>query len=186
MLPTLQKGEQRPEFMLSAPLGKHRMLAKYDLLQYQEEEHRYTIWDWKTSPVRPKRARLEQRMQTRIYPFMLVAAGKSLNSGNVVLPDNIEMIYWFADHPDQPEHFSYNEKLYKRDERHLMGLLRELESMRADQFVKTSEEQKCRFCVYRSLCERGTQAGLFTELDQELEEDIQIDLDFDQIAEISF
>ena len=45
---------------------------------------------------------------------------------------------------------------------------------------------RCRFCTYRSLCERG-RAGPLDLLDIEDElEDEDFELDFDQIAEIEF
>lgn len=185
LLPTVQAGERHPECILSAPLGKHRLLARFDLIQHLPDENRFVIWDWKTSPVRSKRAWLEQRMQTRVYPYMLASAGKSLNGGQDIAPEQIEMVYWFAAHPDQPERIEYTAQLHQRNQRALLGMLREIESMQAEQFVKTTDEKQCRFCVYRSLCERGIGAGNFAEREEEPASN-EIDLDFDQIAEISF
>ena len=48
--------------------------------------------------------------------------------------------------------------------------------------------QRCRYCPYRSLCQRGVRAGAFEEAEDgwELEDDFGISLDFEQIAEIEY
>lgn len=186
LLPTLQQGKQRSELMLSAPLGKHRLLAQYDLIQVYPDEKRAVIWDWKTSPNRPKRAWLENRLQTRVYPYLLARAGAGLNGGVAFDPGKIEMIYWFAAFPHQPERFEYGAKQLQRDERSLLGRIRTLEEMQAEQFVKTEDERLCRFCVYRSLCERGAEAGSLAESGIEGDLAAGLDFDFDQVGEIQF
>jgi hypothetical protein len=51
----------------------------------------------------------------------------------------------------------------------------------------TEQVELCRFCVYRSLCNRGVQAGALSENEQEAEgESLGFDFDFEQIAEIEF
>jgi len=50
----------------------------------------------------------------------------------------------------------------------------------------TPEERACQYCVYRSYCARGVAAGSLTEGDEEFEPEGEIQIDFDQIAEISF
>ena len=49
LLPTLLTGERHVEMLLSAPTGRHRISAKYDLIQTFPDEKRAVIWDWKTS-----------------------------------------------------------------------------------------------------------------------------------------
>ena len=59
-----------------------------------------------------------------------------------------------------------------------------------DDFPLTSDERRCKFCVYRSLCNRGVAAGSLEDWPGLTEEapDLTLDtgLDFDQIAEIEF
>ena len=54
--------------------------------------------------------------------------------------------------------------------------------------VFCADEKRCRFCRYRSLCQRGARAGDFREeledWDVELDEDIL--LDYEQVAEIEY
>ena len=52
----------------------------------------------------------------------------------------------------------------------------------------TDEVRRCRYCIYRSLCELGTQAGSVTEWNED-NEDAAVDdfnLDLEQIGEIEF
>jgi hypothetical protein len=175
-----------PEIMLSAPLGKYRLLAKYDLLAL-EAGKRAVIVDWKTTEKRSKREKLQTRLQTIVYRWVFVQAGTQLNGGKVN-PEAVEMIYWFAEHPEQPERFPYNAAQFERDGDYLAGLLAEIEKRGEKDFELTADETQCRFCTYRSLCQRGIKAGDFRldEVEIDSESDILLDFDFDQIAEIEF
>jgi hypothetical protein len=46
---------------------------------------------------------LKERLQTRLYPFLLVEAGTYLNGGSPIQPDHIQMIYWFASDPENAD-----------------------------------------------------------------------------------
>src|SRR6185503_4547702 len=70
-------GKFYPEITLSAPLGKYRLLAKYDLISVKDGKA--TIYDWKTYRKRPRNEWLSARMQTRVYRAMVVRAGAHLN-----------------------------------------------------------------------------------------------------------
>ena len=74
-----------PEIVLSAPLGGYRLLAKYDLVAVDPEQ-RVVIVDWKTSRKRTPRRWLEERLQTKVYPYLVVAAGAHLNGGRAFQP----------------------------------------------------------------------------------------------------
>ncbi len=187
LLPALEAGERRVELGLSAPLGRHRLSAVYDLVQVFPAEGRAVIWDWKTSLARPRRAWLEGRLQTLVYPYLLVQAGSWLNGGQPFAPEQIEMVYWFTGFPDKPERFTCSAAAYRKAGRSLMALVREIEALGPDGFEKTPEEKTCRFCVYRSLCERGAGAGPLAEQEDEGEaESGEIEIDFDQIGEIRY
>jgi hypothetical protein len=186
LLPSLQQGQLSVETLLAAPLGKYRLLAKYDLVQILPDEGKAVIYDWKTSPIPPRRARLAQRMQTRVYPYLLARAGAALNNRQPILPARIEMVYWFAEFPAQVERFAYTEKRFKQDGSELAGLVAEIAGLKEDQFPKTEDEKICRFCVYRSLCARGDQAGLLEESEEDFEPEGEIEINIDQIGEIGF
>lgn len=185
LLPELQ-GEQRfVETLLSTPLGRHRLVAKYDLLVLLPGP-KLVIYDWKTGLKRPRRAWLEKRNQTRVYPYLAVKAAAGLRSGLTLLPQQVEMIYWFAAHPGQPEKIVYTPEQYEKDEQDLAALVHEIDSLSSNQFDMTTEERACQYCVYRSYCARGAAAGDLADSDEEFEPKGEIQIDFDQIGEISF
>ena len=175
-------GNRYPEVALSAPLGKYRLVAKYDLINVMDG--RATIYDWKTYRKRPRNEWLSARMQTRVYRAMLVQAGAHLNNGQPFEPEQIEMIYWFADFPDEPARFAYTSAQYKRDWDLLLKLSAEIES--ASSYPQTDDRQKCTFCTYRSYCERGVIAGDISAAEAEMEAEELFDVNFEQIGEIAF
>jgi CRISPR/Cas system-associated exonuclease Cas4 (RecB family) len=185
--PTDLPSARYPEVLLSAPVGDYRLVAKYDLVAVDLGE-RAVIVDWKTSRRRPKREWLAERLQTKVYPYLLVRAGAHLNGDRPLQPTQVEMVYWFADTPADPERFSYDAAHYEADEEHLTKLIEEIANLGDDRWHLTSQEQHCRFCRYRSLCQRGITAGQFDEAGDDLEpgDDFDFDLDFEQVAEIEY
>ena len=170
------------EVTLSAPLGNYRLLAKYDLIAV-ENDH-VTIYDWKTYRKRPRSEWLSARMQTRIYRALLVKAGVHLNNGRPFEPEQIEMIYWFADFPEEPARFPYTSAQFKRDWDMLEKLAEEIAS--ASDYPLTDDRQKCAYCTYRSYCERGIGAGNMDQAEAETEAEELFDVNFEQIGEIAF
>ena len=171
-----------PEITLSAPLGKFRLVAKYDLIAVGKDQ--VTIFDWKTYRKRPKNEWLHIRWQTRVYRALLVQAGAHLNGNNPFTPDQIEMIYWFADFPAEPARFVYKADQYKRDWDALTKIADEIIS--TSDFPKTDEVSKCSYCPYRSYCNRGIRAGDAADAELETEAEELFDINFEQIGEIAF
>jgi hypothetical protein len=181
------KGNQHfEEITLTVPVGEFRLIAKYDLLIIQPDG-RVVIFDWKTSQNHPKRKWLAERMQTHVYPFVLVGAAKSLSKVKID-PERIEMVYWFANQPDQQERFVYDDKGYQEDGRLFSNLITTISQKTELVFPLTPNIKRCLYCTYRSLCNRGVTAGDLQHLEGELEADFdeEITIDFDQIGEIEF
>jgi len=181
-----------PEVVLSAPLAGYRLVARYDLVA-MDAGRRAVILDWKTSRKRTRREVLAERLQTRVYPYLLVQAGAHLNGGQVVVPEQVEMIYWFADYPEEPARFGYDAVQYETDKAYLTSLVEEIAGLGDEVFLLTVQEQRCKFCSYRSLCQRGVRAGTLDEaLDEALDAIVEanasdaFDIDFEQIAEIAY
>jgi len=172
-----------PEISLSAPLQPYRLSAKYDLLAIKPGE-KAVILDWKTYRRRPKNEWLAARWQTRVYRALLVLAGTHLNANQAFLPEQIEMLYWFADFPTEPASFPYTAAQFKRDCDALTTLAREIAS--ASTYPKTDDRQKCSFCAYRSYCDRGIRAGELEQPEGEMERGELFDVNFEQIGEIEF
>lgn len=178
--------QQYVEIALSAPFGKYRLTAKYDLIQI-DVAGQMTIYDWKTSiRPRPHRDWLAQRLQTHVYPYLLVRAGSVLNAGRCPEPEQVRMIYWFAEPGQPPEQVEYNRSRYAEDERLLMDLIQEACTLGLTPCPNGSEDGNCRFCEYRSLCDRGVRAGLVSEDECELDEASSFSLSLEQIGEICF
>jgi CRISPR/Cas system-associated exonuclease Cas4 (RecB family) len=176
-----------PEVVLSATVSGHRLVAKYDLIAVDSEQ-RPIILEWKTSRKRPRRKWLAERLQTKVYPYLLVRAGSHLNEEQPFQPEQVEMVYWFANFPEDPERFPYDAAQHDADGAYLASLVEEIKSLGDEDFTLTTQERRCRYCPYRSLCRRGTRAGAFDEAEDEPEsgDDFEIALDFEQIAEIEY
>ena len=189
----LADGVRYPEVTLTAALAERRLLAKYDLIVVQPGEQatgsRAVIFDWKTSPKRTKPVTLKARLQTRVYRYLLARAGAHLNDGQSFEPAQIEMIYWFAEHPEAPVRLPYNAAQYHDDEVYLTGLIEQILSLDEDAFLPTEDERRCAYCPYRSYCDRGVKAGALRDDEAETVEDVaelRVGFDFEQIAEIAF
>lgn len=172
---------QNTELTLGAPVGTFWLVAKYDLIAVKPGE-RAVIYDWKTYHKHPRKEWVAARMQTRVYRALLVQAGTVLNGGNPLQPDQIEMIYWYADYPSEPTHFPYNTAQHKRDWDGLNALILEISNHR--HFPLTEDEKKCAYCPFRSYCNRGVKAEALDELAES--ELAGTDFNFEQIAEIEF
>jgi CRISPR/Cas system-associated exonuclease Cas4 (RecB family) len=190
--PDLQGLAQRPtskdlgglysEATLSAPLGKFRLVAKYDLIAINKDQA--LIFDWKTYRKRPRNEFLHIRWQTRVYRALLIQAGAHLNGGKFFIPEHIEMVYWFADFPTEPARFVYKADQYKRDWDELIKIADEIAS--ASDFPKTDDVSKCSYCPYRSYCDRGIRAGDAADAELETAAEELFDINFEQIGEIAF
>jgi hypothetical protein len=114
------------------------------------------------------------------------------------------MVYWFANFPARPEWFRYDDEQFRADHGHLTELVAEIEAILGEGadgelLPRTEDEVRCRYCRYRSLCQRGAGAGLFGEIasdslmegsaEQEIDAELASDsefgfeFDFEQIAE---
>ena len=181
----LPPSDRFPEYTLRAPFGRFQIVAKFDLIAFQPDG-RAIIVDWKTGFRKPSRSIIRQRVQTRLYPLLLVEAAHHLNHGRQLHPDQIEMIYWFTADPLHPEHFIYSTERYEKDKRFIHGLIEHAERYATHLFPLTSDERFCQFCTYRSLCQRGEQGASLDQVDIEPPNRFNINLDLDQIAEIEY
>lgn len=191
--PSNLPASRHPEMALSEPVGRFRLVAQYDLVAVDQGE-RAVIVDWKTTPRRPDRATLGDRLQTRVYPYLLVRAGALLNAGQRLRPEQVSMVYWFANFPQMPEWYAYDDEQYSMARDLLSGLIAEiagrLEERDADTLLPSTDHRRtCRYCEYRSLCRRGVAAGLLHErphspADPIADGGFEFDFDFEQIAEI--
>ena len=188
-----------PEFSLSIPLGDERLVAKFDLLAIlnQPSENTATrkriarIFDWKTSRRRPKDLWQENRLQSQVYPYLLVKASAYILGGIHLEPEQVEMVYWFSNFPTLPLRITYDREKFEAGKKLIKNLIKGTKKIGLEDAPKTENIKRCRYCVYRSLCNRGTTAGSLEEdLDifqaEKISSDDLAGFDFDQIAEIEF
>lgn len=176
-----------PEHSLVTWISGFRLAGKFDLLAL-EPGVKAVIVDWKTSQRRPSDAFLKQRIQSRLYPFLLAEAGTTLNGGVRLTPEQIEMVFWFPNHPERPLHFLYSQDQYLADRAYLSAMIEEIKDRKDGAFFLTGDEKHCALCQYRSLCDRGQRAGNWAEMEDERlpEDEGLLEIDFEQIAEIEF
>lgn len=169
-------GQVWSEVTLQCQFEGYRVLAKFDRLVWDGQ--RALIFDWKTTSHPTPRARLLSRWQTRLYPLVLAEAGAAL-MGAPVPPEAISMVYWFPAFPAQAVTLPYSAAQHAENRAALSALLARLHAANPDWDLRTDNATHCRFCAYRSLCDRGTQAGRSDELEDDL-----TTLDFDALEAI--
>lgn len=144
-------------------LPSYRLAAKYDLIA-AERDGRVVIIDWKTTRRRTDPATLRQRLQTTVYPYVLVEASKGLDWGPVQ-PEQVEMRYWFTATPGQPVIFRYDSAQHAANHERLHQMLHEILAGQTEaDFPKVPDTEinrnrYCSYCIYRSRCNRGIAAG---------------------------
>ena len=189
------------ERVLSAPLaveaGQYRLAARYDLIAVGGDgaDRRAVILDWKTNKRVTRRSMLQQRMQTLLYPFVLVEASAGLPWGPLS-PEQVEMRYWFSAAPAEAMAFRYSSDLHADNRARFVHLLNEILSGEGEKdFCKvpdTDENRRryCGYCIYRSRCDRGIAAGDLEEYDEEEFSDVDLEsaLEFtlEEVQELAF
>ena len=168
------------ERVLTIPLAGYRLAAKFDLIA-AEPDGRVVIMDWKTSRQRTEPGILRRRMQTLVYPYVLVEASKGLPWGPVQ-PEQVEMRYWFTAAPGQPVIFRYDraqhEAAHAQLQQTVATILAGHNEADFPKVLDTDANRKrfCSYCIYRSRCNRGITAGDLTEL-MDTEEFFAVDLE---------
>jgi CRISPR/Cas system-associated exonuclease Cas4 (RecB family) len=165
------------------PSGLGRLTAKYDLLAF-DPGRRAVIVDWKTERQRPTRAQLADRMQTRVYRYVLAEAGGALNGGQPLEPEQITLVYWFAEQPADPQVLPYDSAQHADDAAYLARLVNEIAARAEPVWPLAEDATRCRYCAYRSLCARGTVAGI-ADSGSDLDLDLGLDLDLNLILTLS-
>ena len=178
----------RAEVGLSVPIGGYRLMARYDRVG-ADPGKRIVIVDWKTGWKLPPYAWLEKRLQTRVYRYVMTLAGTAFNGGVPPEAEQIEMIYWYANHPERVMRFPYDREQFEADSVYLCRLIEEIAARDEANWELTDGTARCSFCHYRSLCKRGRLAGAFDDLEddeQAPDDEWDFDLDLEQMAEVVF
>jgi predicted RecB family nuclease len=182
ILPKLE-GITYPETTLSVQLAEFTVTAKYDLLVIQPNK-KALILDWKTVDHLPKRDELLKRLQTIVYRYVLARGGSALNAGQRILPEHIELKYCYVAKDGMLISLPYSQEQYEEDEAFLLRHA-EIINTRPD-FPMTEQTERCRFCQFRSLCNRGRVAGKLSDWLNTTHDEQIFEINFDDIEEVEF
>lgn len=176
-----QPGRKISENSFTIPFEGFRLTAKFDLLLIQEDEQ-IKIYDWKTSRHKPRSKWLVERLQTKVYPFVIASLIPSLFPQGENKMENIEMIYWYPSFPEFTLSFPYSQETFLQDQEYLTNLVNEISSKDESDFPLTTNEKICKYCRYRSLCDRGITAGNINDFDSlEDSDNSAFNIDFETI-----
>ena len=193
-VPPMLEGQPYVEMTLTTSLAGQRLVAKYDLIlvapsnTLHSEDSRLIIFDWKTSQKAPRVDWLLNRLQTQLYCLVLGDASPLFLGDQTIEPGQIVMNYWFTSQPATPVTLPYSRTAYKRDQAHLGQLVDQICTSKPGSFHRTNDLKQCRFCVYRSHCDRGVEAGHLAEFEDfdVVPSEVDIEIAFDDIPEIKF
>ncbi len=118
------------------------------------------IVDWKTERQRPPDKRLAENWQVRLYPLLLCgvavrasgAEHSQLPLEGPFCPEQVQLTFWYAQHPQQPFHLHYSTAAYEQDLAHLKTTLSHLRQLEAQDFPMTPHTERCGSCLFRSRC----------------------------------
>ncbi|MCC6458490.1 MAG: PD-(D/E)XK nuclease family protein [Caldilineaceae bacterium] len=171
-----------------------RLMAKFDLLGV-EPGSRAIIIDWKTTRKRTEPHYLRQRLQSQVYPYLLVEASASLPWGPIA-PEQVEMRYWFTAAPDEPVRLRYDAAQHAANHQLLQRLVAQIVAGENEaDFPKTPDTEAnrarlCNYCAYRSRCDRGIHAGNLDDIadvDEVMRDsEIALEINLADVPEISF
>lgn len=157
-----------PEKLLQTKLDSYLLTVFLDLLVISQDDN-VTIVDWKTTYRPPDPQEWSNSIQTLVYLYVVGEKIATLQNHPTRLA-NIEMLYWFAAYPDQSVRVLYDDGKHERARDKLRSLLQplsdRLNSESTTEWPKTPDVRKCRFCIYRSLCDRGIRAETTSNFDE--------------------
>jgi len=175
------------ELSIIMPFEGFRLIAVFDFISLMET-NKIRIGDWKTTSHMPKKEIYLQSVQSTLYPFLAYETRINIFPQTSMLQHQDQsMEYWFPGFPESTIAQEYSASFHTNNRVMLSTLISEISQKEPGDFEKTSNNKRCAFCQYRSLCERGIQAGSSEDAENETESNwVSDDLNFDQIEEIEF
>lgn len=148
-----------PECSIVVEVQNYRLRAVIDLLVLDSADNSITIFDWKTTRRIPDAADYRSAIQTSIYQYIVAVSAPTFFPAFDAL-DRLKMVYWFPAYPDSTISLTYSEAAHQRNTTWLSDQIETIDlRIRTDtagEWNKTSDLTHCRYCDYRSLCERDS------------------------------
>ena len=170
-----------PEHELRINKNDIKLVAKYDLLYLDKKSNKIIIYDWKTNKKRFNKNKLIKNLQTKVYLYVLAQVGKYYYFDENIDLEKISIIYWNPRFPKQAAKINYNEEKFKKDREFLRNKINEIKNLKYNDFKKTENEKVCKFCEYRPICTGKKAESIKVE-----DDDIDLEIDWDNVDEISF
>jgi hypothetical protein len=175
------------EYSVISPINGFRFIAVFDFISF-ESNKKILIADWKTTARKPKNELFMQSIQSVIYPLIAYETRSRIFIGSEDLnPEDFSLKYFFPEFPDKTISLDFNKDTFTTNKTILLNLINEITNKESGAYEKTANDKRCAFCQYRSLCERGIQAGKLDDQETSTDTTFELDnLDFEQIEEIPF
>lgn len=161
--PTIPPGRLLPEVTLTAPVGRHLLTGRFDLLVLGEDSAH--IFDWKTESHPRPAAVLEEEWQTILYLALLIEGRGALWPGKHELdPGQLQLTYWFVNDPAASVTLTYSRQAHAKNWARIEAVVAQIEAQLDDggagAWPKTDDWSLCGRCVYQVFCGRqGSPAG---------------------------
>lgn len=156
-----------------------KFLAKYDLLNYNKEKKMIELYDWKTDKKSLLGKELQNSTQSRFYLYLFKKAGQRYFSDKYDLENNPILIYWNPRFPEEKKIITYTDEDFSNDSHYFENLVEKI--LNEDKFPMTDNLNICQYCEYRPICR-----GKRTEKREMFEEDLDMDLNWEEIEELEF
>lgn len=174
------------EFSVVSVLENFRLMAVIDFIAITQDES-VIITDWKTTEIEPELEFYEGKIQTLLYPVIVFETLHSIFPlSDRIPPENVSLLYWFPAFPEKSLNFAFSDEIYSSHKNYLSSIIREISQLHQGAFRKTEDLKRCKFCQYRSLCERGIDAGNMDNIAETELEGLIENLSFDESEEISY
>ena len=182
----LEKNDYFSEFRLIMPFQGYHLIAIFDVLCLTKDK-KMMIIDWKTTTIPPKKEYFKEKIQTVLYPLLAYECRKSIYPLLEITAEDITMKYWFPVFPQNSIDFSSLADHLENDRVYIADMIKEIENTDEGNFFKTDNMKLCKFCQYRSLCERGISAGILDVKDASLDiEQMTGEISFESSEEITY
>ncbi len=181
------QGQLFPEHILMCKIDGLNFIAKYDLVQIKPDST-VIIYDWKTTQFPPRLELIKRRLQSRVYPTLFILGASSFLSCPDFSVSNLQMIYWYPNFPELSLVIPTDDNKYNEDLAYIRELVKEIEGKDSTSFELTNEVKRCKYCNYRSLCDRGVSAGKLNEMetDEAVDDANLSEFNFENLQEIAY
>ncbi len=174
------KTQYLAEFSSYTKIGNFRVVAVFDFLS-RTEDGKIIVADWKTTERQPKREFYQDRIQSLLYPLVAFETASAVFGGTNKFPlEGFSLLYWFPAFPEKNLEFPFSTEQYQHNQAYISNLIEEIAGKEVGEFPETEDPLKHRYCRYRSLCDRGVEAGNVDEVEDLDMDDLIASLSFDQ------